>query len=243
LSFAGAVGVGLIIPIGMMLWEGWVFPSFGKKAIGSSPAAATAQSKMVLDYVPSQRSGTTNDPRTSGGADWNFKCLVPPRHVAHVLFVRWTNGVSIVEQGFSAYIKTGNAPAGIDFSISCVPHQVDPSSSPNQLLWNVNLGLGYTSAMLLPVHPGFRTRDTEARLTVLTGHQRVVPLVTSTPSSGKPRADQDGFELRLLLEPLSSPAMRIVPSEKEVGNCIVGAGLDKPLEDVLNLMNRLPKDE
>lgn len=240
-SFLGAVGVGLVIPIGIVLWEAWLYPSFGQKLFGQRPAAAIPASKMVLDSVPTDQAEGMSDPRKLGGGVWKYKAVIPPDHTAHILFVRWTNSNSVIEQSLSAYIKTGHDPAGVDLFLSCEPQPPVAAAGANEVLWNVNMGLGHTRGMLLPMNAPFRSHDTRARISVASGRQRVVRLTTSLES--RPQAVQDGVELRLILAPLTSPATRTVPSEIELQNYIIGAGLEKPLNETLQMIQRLPVEQ
>jgi len=242
LALVVSIAAGLILPFAFLLWEAWVFPSFRQRLFGK-PAVSNEGSKLVLDYAVPQYGPESHDPRRYGGQAWDFKCLVPPDHLAQVLFVCRTNGIPAVFPGFSAYFKTGHAPAGIDFLIDCEPNKgASGSSATNGLLWNVNLGLGYTSGALLPAPPSFRMLETPAaRMTVPSGHQRVIRLVQYF-ERGKGGQSRDGVELRILLEPLTSPAARTVPSEKELNNCIAGSGLESSMESTLKLMQRLPVD-
>jgi hypothetical protein len=242
LSTLGVIIAGLALPLGLLLWEAWLFPAFGERIFGKHSAAESA-SKLVLDAVSPQYGPGSHDPREFGGRVWRFNCLVPPNHLAQVLFVRWINSVPMLEPGFSAYYKTGHAPAGIDLIISCEPEQGTPGSSvTNVLLWNVCLGLGYTAGNVLPARPSFRMLDTSARMTALSGHQRVIRLLDYPERPSRPHPAEDGIELRVLLEPLKSPAMRTVPSEKELNNCIGGSGLELSVEETLKLMKRLPAE-
>jgi len=242
LSLVGIIAACIILPLAFLLWEAWVFPAFGQRLFGRHPIS-NPDSKLVLDYAVPNYGPDGHDARRFGGQVWNFRCLVPPDHLAQVLFVRLANGVPTVAPGFSAYFKTGHAPAGIDLFTSCEPKTEGPGSTvTNGLWWSVNRGLGYTSSALLPVPPSFRLLDTAARITVLSGHQRVIRLVDS-PDGKNGREPRDGVELRVLLEPLTSPAIRTVPSEKELNNCVAGPGLELSLEETLKLMKRLPLDQ
>ncbi|HEY5914649.1 MAG TPA: serine/threonine-protein kinase [Verrucomicrobiae bacterium] len=243
LSTLGIIVACLLVPVGMLLWEGWLFPSFGERIFGKRPAAVPPV-KLVLDAAPSVSAPGQRDPRESGGGLWSFRCLVPPDHRAQVLFIRRTNGVPIIEPGFSAYFKTGHTPAGVDFLIHCEPLEKSATSgTTNAVLCNVYLGLGYTTGGLLAIRPGFRALDTPARMTVQTGHQRVIRLVEYPEPQGRSQTAQDGVELRILLQPLTSPAIRTVPSEKELANCIGGYGLEESVEKTQELMKRLPQDQ
>lgn len=241
LSTVGVVLAGLLLPLGLLLWEAWLFPSFGERLFGKNTAASSSQ--LVLDVMPARFGPGSHDPRQFGGQVWNFKCLLPADRLVQAVFVRWTNGVPILEPGLSAYFKTGHVPADTDIYISCEP-QAGPSApgGTNQMQWNVNLGLGYTSAMLVPTPTAFRLLDTPARISARSGHQRAIRLLDCTTPDGKPLPGRDGVELRLLLKPLDSPAMRTTPSEKELNNYIGGAGLAVPMQEMLKWMKRAPND-
>jgi serine/threonine protein kinase len=286
LSTLGVIMAGLALPLGLLLWEAWLYPAFGERFFGKrSGPVSTAE--CVIDTISDGNGATVSYQlaaarhrlselqrllrdqhpavqqqireierleKTSPGSErdtqttlapgrWQFKCLVPADQLAQVLFVRWTNGMPIVEPGFSAYFKTGHAPADIDFSISCEPQAESAGSSvTNRLWWNVNLGLGVTAANLLPAQSTFQILDPPARMIVHSGHQRVIRLAGYPERQGGPLPRESGVELRVLLEPLKSPAMRTVPSEKELNNCIGGSGLELPMEKTLKLIKQLRCD-
>lgn len=240
LSFLGVLGAGLIIPIGMLLWEAWVFPSFGQRIFGER-AVEPAETSLVLETLWQSPSPTAGDASEPGKGAWAFKCQLPERRLAHILFVRWTNGVATLEAALSTYFKTGSTPQDVDLLFSCEPHQEPGSSATNMLLWQVNLD-GENAKTLMPFKQSARLRATQARAVVQIGHQRAIRLMEDPDPEGVQHAVRDGVELRLLLEPLRSPAVRNLPSEKQLGDCIGGVGLDLPPEELLKLIQRRPKD-
>src|SRR5688572_18609361 len=93
-------------------------------------------------------------PRTNG-LDWNFNCLIPPDHMAQILFLRWTNGVPTIVESHSAYYKVGKTPAEvgvfIDHDLNGPPVPAEKSSQ-----WSSNLGLGFTLSTYDAADPPYR---------------------------------------------------------------------------------------
>jgi tRNA A-37 threonylcarbamoyl transferase component Bud32 len=199
-----------------------------------------------------------------GQLDWGFKCFVPPDHLASILFVRWTNGVPNIDEGFSAYFKVGKA-GGVDIpfcSLSCygIPESqiatmtnaenrrlltqwldARSTSVTNVVQWNVNLGLGFTSSRWLAMPPYHRV-ETALPLSLRSHHQRVIRLVDFTAPEEDASHIQSGVELRILLEPLKSPPIRMVPNEMDRTNYVAGTGLAGTMEDTLRAIEQWPTD-
>jgi hypothetical protein len=190
---------------------------------------------------------------------WGFKVFVPPQHLATFLFVRWTNGVPTVDSGFSRYFKVGPA-GGIDVPycyISCFPvaasqlAQMTNADSKERLAklgipgglvgetnvvqWNINLGPGFTSRWL-PM-PGFHRKETTLPQSVQTGHQLSFPLVEFDHSSSNAWS---GIDLRVFLEPLRSPPIRMLPNEKDMSNHVAATGLPWTMEEALARIRQWP---
>jgi hypothetical protein len=199
-----------------------------------------------------------------GELDWGFKCFIPPDHLASFLFVRWTNGVPIVDTGYSTYFKVGKA-GGIDLfcSLSCywIASESDfskltdaerrrrlaawnyPESAgiTNAVRWNVNFGAGFTASSWIAMPP-FNRDEIKLPQSVQSGHQRVIRLGEfAGPDSGGNHG-QSGVELRIFLEPLRSPPIRMVPNEVDRTNYVSGSGLAGTMEDALNQMKNFPVD-
>ena len=79
-------------------------------------------------------------------------------------------------------------------------------------------------------------------MTVRSGRQRSVPLVDFADTSRLPSRGQNGIDLRILLMPLKSPAIRTVPTEQDHGNYISGMGLGGTMEAALKFLKELPTD-
>ncbi|MDD5138642.1 MAG: serine/threonine-protein kinase [Verrucomicrobiales bacterium] len=221
-------------------------------------SGSTDDSRLVLEAV--QFDVAHPEP---GEFDWGFKCFIPPDHLASLLFVRWTNGVPTVDPGFSTYFKVGKA-GGIDLPFCCLScYRVFSESSflkmpeagrrqalagwgysesagvTNAVRWNVNLGTGSTGSRWIAMPP-FHRVETKFPQSVRTGHQRVVRLVEFDGSEGDNNGGQSGVELRIFLEPLKSPPIRMLPNEIDLTNYVSGTGLAGTMEEALNSMKNLP---
>jgi serine/threonine protein kinase len=199
-----------------------------------------------------------------GEMDWGFKCFIPPDHLASFFFVRWTNGVPVVDTGYSTYFKVGKA-SGIDIfcSLSCyrIASESDfskltdaerrqrlaawnyPESAgiTNAVRWNVNLGAGFTASSWIAMPP-FTRDEIKLPQSVQSGHQRVIRLGEfAGPDSGGNHGSYR-VELRIFLQPLKSPPIRVVPNEVDRTNYISGSGLAGTMEDAVTKMKSFPVD-
>ncbi len=180
-------------------------------------------------------------PRTNS-LDWRFICLIPPNHVAQILFVRWTNGIpTIAESRLSAYHKVGKTPAEIELFIS---HDLNgpPIPEDRRSQWTVSPGMEYSSSTYAPADPPYRRMETPSRMSVYPGHQRKIPLVEFAAAGHSAGDRSDGVELRIILQPLTTPAIRTVPTEKDNGHYISGHGLIGTMEEALDAIRDLPID-
>ena len=213
-----------------------------------------SSAKLVIDTE-------TFDPSNPqpGQLSWGFKAFVPPQHLATFLFVRWTDGVPTVDPGFSRYFKVGPA-GGIDVPychISCYPiatsqlAQMTNADSKEMLAkwgipglagetnivqWNLNLGLGVTYSRWMPL-PGYHRKETTLPQSVQTGHQLSFPLVEFDHSSSN---GWSGIDLRVFLEPLRSPPIRMLPNEKDMSNHVAATGLPRTMEEALARIRKWP---
>jgi hypothetical protein len=77
--------------------------------------------------------------------------------------------------------------------------------------------------------------------TVRSGYQRAVRLVDfETPEQGKGHHSPSSIELRILVQPLHSPAIKTVPHEIERTNYIAGSGLAGTMAKALQSLKTLP---
>jgi tRNA A-37 threonylcarbamoyl transferase component Bud32 len=235
-------------------------PNGRSSATVPSLALPAPEGKLVLDTEQSQPAHPE-----PGELDWGFKCFVPPGHLASILFVRWTNGVPQVDLGFSGYFKVGKA-GGIDIpfcSLSCyriietqfwrglnedqrrqaLANWRYPESSgvTNAVRWDVNLGLGFTGSrwMAMPPYHGVKLQLPQS---LRSGHQRVIRLLDFHTPEGNASQGQSGVELRIFLEPLKSPPIRMVPNEVDHTNYIAGTGLAGTMEEALRAIKEWPTD-
>jgi serine/threonine protein kinase len=225
--------------------------------------AAASSAKLVID---NETFGPSND--QPGELRWGFKVFVPPQHLATFLFVRWTDGVPTVDTGFSRYFKVGPA-GGIDIpycSISCFPIPASQlaqmtnadskerltkwgipagagfaaraaSGETNVVQWNINLGLGMVTYSRWMPMPGYHRKETTLPQSVQTGHQLSFPLVEFDGSSSN---SWSGIDLRVFLEPLRSPPIRMLPNEKDMSNHVAATGVPWTMEEALARIRNSP---
>ena len=225
-----------------------------------SLAPPAAEGKFIMDTWGSGRAEAK-----PGELIWRFKSFVPPGSLASLLFVHWTNGVPQVDPGFSAYFKVGKG-GGIDIpfcSLQC--HRLveteawkemnedqrrqalvrmgypESAGVTNAFYWSVNLGSGWAEGCWTNMPP-YHGLQLQLPQSVHSGHQRAVRLIDFDTPEGKGSQGHSGVELRIFLEPLKSPPLRMVPNEKDHTNYISGTGLAGTMEDALRAIREWPTD-
>ncbi|MEI7937908.1 MAG: serine/threonine-protein kinase [Verrucomicrobiota bacterium] len=247
-------------PNGAAMRRAYLPPASGSSAAVPGLAPPAPEGKLVLDTEQFQPAHPE-----PGELDWGFKCFVPPGHLASILFVRWTNGVPQVDPGFSGYFKVGEA-GGIDIpfcSLACYRivetafwkglnedqrreapaawKYPESSSVTNAVRWDVNIGLGFTGSrwMAMPPYHGVKLQLPQS---LRSGHQRVIRLLDFDTPEGNASHGQSGVELRIFLEPLKSPPIRMVPNEVDHTNYIAGTGLAGTMEEALRAIKEWPTE-
>jgi hypothetical protein len=212
-----------------------------------------ALAQLVVD--PRGHRGTHLEP---GKMDWEFKCFVPPNHLARLLFVHWTKGVPAVDTGFSTYFKVGKA-GGVDLfcSLSCqrIVESGEFSRLPeagrrqslaawgfpesagvtNAVRWDVNLGAGFTSSRWIAMPKYHRVSTVVPQFEF--GRRLVVPLVEFDQSASGESNGWSGMELRFFLEPLKSSPIRTLPYETDMTNYVAGRGITGTMDEALQAIN------
>ena len=195
------------------------------------------EKKMVIDALPIEQPPGAKPP--PDGFHWGFKSLIPPEHLARILFVRWSNGVPSIIAGQSAYHKVGKTPAEVDLFVSFDKHHA-PQPVNERSQWTASLGTGFSASTFQPVDPPYLFIPPSGRMTVRSGHQRSIPLIEFfTGDNSNP---SNGIDLRLILQPLKGSATRSVPTEKDHGNYVSGSGLAGTMEETLRDLRELPID-
>jgi predicted Ser/Thr protein kinase len=195
------------------------------------------ESKMVIDVRPFDTSGLA----PSNEMTWAFTSIIPPNHEAQFLFVRWANDVPSIQEGQSGYFKVGAAPAEVAFDADHDKHG-PPQPAAERSQWNVNLGLGFTASTFRPEDPPYRRIDPPKRMSVRSGYQRRIPLVEFGSTNNALGQGRGGIDLRILVRPLQSPAIRTLPSEKEHGHYVSGRGFIGTRDEVLKALKEMPID-
>jgi hypothetical protein len=231
-------------------------PAGGSSEAVPSLAPPAVEGKFIMDTWGSGRA----EPEP-GELDWTFKCFVPPGSLASILLVRWTNGVPQVYPGLSAYFKVGKG-GGIDLPFCMLLcHRLVGSESwtkmsederrqalarmgypesagvTNAFYWSVNLGSGYAESCWTNMPP-YHGLQLQLPQSVRSAHQRAIRLIDFDKGS----QGQSGVELRIFLEPLTSPPIRMFPNEVDHTNYISGTGLAGTMEDALSAIREWPTD-
>jgi hypothetical protein len=107
------------------------FPAAVFEAIGI-PSAPESAGQFVLYTMPQR----TFRP---GWLEWNFKCLLPADHLAHVLFVHWTNGVPVVKTDGSAYYEVGKNAVDRELKLTAYYPGASLADETNSVHWWVEL--------------------------------------------------------------------------------------------------------
>jgi len=225
-----------------------------------APQIQPTPSPLVIDTL----NFTSVNPPEPGELHWGFTCFVPSDHLASFLFVCWTNGVPTLDPGFSTYFKVGKT-GGIDLFCTLGCHRVVDSSEfskltddtwrkwlaawsypeaagvSNAVRWDVNLGAGYTASRWIAMPP-YQQVEFQLPQRLRSGHQRSLRLVAFARPEGDANPGQSGVELRILLEPLKSAAIRTAPYEVDHTNYIAGRGLAGTAEEMLRAIKTWPID-
>ena len=211
-----------VLLAGLWGFRGWFFPSGHRTGSGSRPATDLGP-PLVLDTMPLLPFAGTTEPTNQ--LRWTFKCLVPPQHIAHLLFVYWSNGVPVVEISGSTYCKVGNSSLVQDMYVTCSPVPDPLFQDPtNTVRWNACWWGQVTSFLRIPSGLAYRRVEPPATLLVYSGHQGILRLVDYVTPEGKPRGGQAGIELRLFLEPMKETLVQTDPLEVAGTNYIAGRG-------------------
>jgi serine/threonine protein kinase len=194
--------------------------------------------------------------------DWGFKVFVPPNQLATFLFVSWSNGVPAVDPGFSTYFKVGKA-GGIDIpscSVSCYREsesryfsQMSESLRPqylarwfypesagasNAVHWNVNLGANSTAGALRAM-PLYHRVETTLPQSVSSGHQLRFPLIEFERPANSPSNGWSGVDLRIFLDPLELPPIRMLPNEIDMTNYVAARGLLGSVDEAVKMIQEM----
>jgi serine/threonine protein kinase len=261
---AGALVIIVILIVCALVLGRQPHSSTHQNADNRADLETVAESKLVIEPPPPFKIYN----RQSGQLDWGFKCFIPPNHLASILFVVWSNGIPKIDPVLSAYFKVGKA-GGIDLSfcsISCYrladSHELTdarlakltntpfwqgaarwgfPVSPTNVVQWNINWSQGGTGSSLRAM-PSFHVVEPALPQSVRSGYQCVVPLVDFDRPEGEGDHERSGVELRIFLEPLRLPAIRLTSNEYDMTNYIGGTGLVGTMDEALKAIKTLPTE-
>ncbi len=233
-----------------------VFFAFFAKSFLATPTAVTVSraasvpvggmgndsATLVIDRVPVEPWRVERIPRAHDMLFWEFKYLIPADHLAHVVFVLWSNGVPAIKPGFSGYFKVGPKPVNVEsMAVSYEPNVSGSPGGTNVAQWNVCPGFNYTASSLISNQPPCRKLETASRSVLHSGHQLAIRLAEFIQPTDLASNGWSGVELRLILEPLESPAVQTDPNEFDRTNYVAGWGLAGASEaSILKLISELP---
>jgi serine/threonine protein kinase len=193
---------------------------------------------LVIDSTTRQHSNRLPDDLQY----WDFKCLMPADHQVQLVFVLWSNGVPAIKPSFSGYLKVGSRPyvaQGMMFQY--YPVEAPSSAGTNVVQWNVCPGFGHTAGTWVTNQPSYRKLETAPRSVLHSGHQLAIRLAEVVEAPGATSNGWSGVEIRLILQPLESPAVQTDPNEVVNSDFVAGWGLAEASEDsMLKLIKELP---
>jgi len=227
-----------LIGLLLLLWKlgAWPFASPGQRVFGSN-SQSESTSQFVLYTIPQR----TFSP---GWLYWNFKCQVPAEHLAHILFVRWTNGVPAVATDGCAYYEVGNSALAAQLKLSAYYPGTSLKDVTNTVHWWFDLIPKTTTILSFPKVPAYRRLETPARLIVRSGHQGVLRLVDDVTLEGQSSQGKSGVELRIFLEPMKFAPTRTDPTEDAGPNnsYVAGHGPGWSEDEALKAIKQWPAD-
>ena len=231
----------------VVLFEVWGLgqrhlPASAQRGLRGKPSASESERQFVLYTLPTPVPADTSAPPSY--LVWKFKCLVPAEHMAHILFVRWNNGVPVVENGGSAYYEVGKTAMDQDLFLSCEPFPGASLGEPtNTVPWNVSLFGDHTTLVTVPREGAYRKLETPARFTLRSGHQGVLRLVDCViPEDGSAHG-KSGVELRIFLEPMKFAPVRTDPFEIAGRDYIAGIGPGWTPDQALKAIKEWPTEQ
>ncbi len=203
------------------------------------PAADSAA--LVIDTTPDLPQNRLVG-LMSGGS--HFKCLFPADHLAQLVFVVWSNGVPDIKPGFSGYLKVGARPwVAQDMMFQCQPLEAYSHGGTNVVQWNVCPGFEFMASGRITNQPPYHKLGTAPRSVLHSGHQLAIRLAASDQPESAASTNWSGVEIRLILQPLLSPAVQTDPNEFVANDCVAGFGLAGMSEaSVLKLIKELPSE-
>jgi hypothetical protein len=211
-------------------------------ALAPVPAGGTEKeaAQLVIDTSKKSYGGGRSDLR----AFWPFTCLVPAGHLAQVVFVLWTNGVATIKPDFSGYVKVGEKPVVLENILFSSNTNTTGARGTNVAQWcAVYTDFNHEAIGLISNQPSCRKLETAPRSVLHSGHQLAIRLAEFIQPAGLASNGWSGVELRLILQPLSSPAVQTDPNEVVGADYVGGFGLAGASEDsIIKLIKDLPMD-
>jgi serine/threonine protein kinase len=210
----------------------------------NQPAHATDQESatLVIDTETYDQRRYSRTPHNPNMLLWKFKSLIPADHLAQLIFVLWSNGVPTIKPGFSGYLKIGPKPFVAEHPmISCEPLEALSLGGTNVVQWAVCPGFARTVSGLITNQPPLRKLETAPRSVLHSGRQLAIRLAEFVQPANSASSEWSGVEIRLILQPLQSPAVQTDPNEFVGADYVAGFGLAGASEDsILKLIKELP---
>lgn len=197
--------------------------------------------ELVIDKSKKTYGMGPSDPR----AYWTFTCLVPAGHLAQFVFVLRTNGIAIIRPDFSGYIKAGEKPVVLEnilFSGETNTTTATKVLPPTIAPWcAVYTDFSHEAIGSISNQPSCRKLEIPPRSVLHSGHQLAIRLAEFIQPDESEHDKWSGVEIRLILQPLSSPAVQTDPNEVVGPGYVGGFGLAGASKDsIAKMINELP---
>jgi hypothetical protein len=217
-----------------------------QKAAASSPKASVPGGGTGKEAAQLVIETSRIDPRRRDLDDrtiWPFSCLIPAGHLAQFVFIAWSNGVPTINPDDSGYLKVGEKPVVLkDLWYIYDTNRFRPPGATDVAHWSVVFKApDFETGHFVTNQPPFRKLETASKSILHSGHQLAIRLAEFVPPAGSASHGWSGVEIRLFLQPLTSPAVRTDPNEFDYTNYVADwglAGMSKT--SVLKLIKELP---
>ena len=196
--------------------------------------------ELVIDTSKKSYGMGASDPRSF----WPFTCLVPAGHLAQFVFVLWTNGIATIKPDLSGYIKVGEKPVVFENILFSGNTNTNWALGTNLKPWGaVYTDFNHEAGGSIPDQPTYRKLETASRSILHSGHQLAIRLAEFIQPANSDRGKWSGVEVRLILQPLSSPAVQTDPNEAVGTGYVGGFGLAGTSKDsIMKMINDLPTE-
>lgn len=178
-------------------------------------------------------------------AFWPFTCLIPAGHLAQFVFVLWTNGVATIRPDLSGYIKVGEKPVVLgNILFGSNTNTTTRALGTNVARWFAEYtGFNHEASCLISNQPSCRKLEIAPRSVLHSGHQLAIRLTEYIRPADSDHEKWSGVEIRLILQPLSSPAVQTDPNEAVDAGYVGGFGFAGASEEsIIKMIKELPME-